>query len=329
MDGAVFRGRWHGPAHEVIGRVPRDSWERIMPKAISAAPAITASLGDSIINDLLDQLSYPFTLQLPSSRSTAGEEGELASEFSWAPDDGRAETAEDESDIGGAVLAAAVEGYLDAAGGGDVRNSSDREIYDLIAGRMGTSRAPDRDAVMAALEADRAAFAPALVDALARVSSVDIRWVKVTVVNRPSGSLGNPIRIGNLKLKVQAKVRVCVRVLGRRLCTDVTTPNVEFRAQEVRVALQTRGRQIWAVPSVKNIDLVVRVKFLGISFTFTIGVTGVVNGLLKNKSVMVFDAGALSFPLPTINRAFGVTAVEIPAGQGATTFNLTGAYTPI
>lgn len=300
-----------------------------MPEQMTAAPAITAGLGDSIINGLLDQLSYPFTVQLPSSRGVAEADGEVAAEFAWGGDAGRGEAVEDEADIGGAILAAAVQGYLEAAGGGDIQDPADRELYDLIASRVGTSLTATEDTVIAALEADSVAFVPALVDSLARVSSVDIRWVKVTVVDRPSGSLGNPIRIGNLRLKVQAKVRVCVRILGRRFCTDVTTPNVEFQAQELRVALQTHGLQIWAVPSIKNIDLVIRVRFLGISFTFTIGVTGVVNGLLRDKSVMVFDAGTLRFPLPTINRAFGVTAIEIPEGTGATTFNLSGAYTPL
>ncbi len=300
-----------------------------MPDTTTTAPAITAGLGDSIINGLLDQLSYPFTVQLPSSRAGAATEGEFAATHSWSPDDGRADAVEDEADIGGAILAGAIQGFLEAEAGGVAPDPSDRELYDLIAARVGTSRGSTEDMVVAALEADRAAFAPALANALARVASLDIRWVKVTVMNRPSGALGNPIRIGNLRLKVQAKVRVCVRVFGRNYCTDITSPNVEFQAQEVRVALQMRGLQIWAVPSIKNIDLVIRVRILGVSFTFTIGVTGVVNGLLKDKSVMVFDAGVLRFPLPSLNRAFAVTAVDIPAGAGATTFNLSGAYTPL
>ena len=299
-----------------------------MPDTLTSAPAITAGLGDTIINGLLDQLSYPFTVQLPSSRAGAPIEGEFASGHAWALDDGRADAIEDEADIGGAILAAAVKGYLEAQESG-APDPSDRELYDLIAARVGPSVAATEGSVMSALEADRAAFAPALADALARVASVSIRWVKVTVVRRPSAALGNPIRIGNLNLKVQAKVRVCVRIFGRNPCTDVTSPNVEFQAQEVRVDLQTRGLQIWAAPSIKNIDLVIRVRILGVSFTFMIGVTGVVNGMLRDKSVMVFDAAALRFPLPTLNRAFAVTAVEIPAATGATTVNLSGAYTPL
>lgn len=300
-----------------------------MPDLTTTAPAITAGLGDSIINGLLDQLSYPFTVQLPSSHGLSGSDGEFPAEFAWAPDDGRADPVEDEAGIGGAILAAAVQGYLAAEAGGAAPDPSDRELYDLIASRVGPSLMATEDAVMAALDADSAAFAPALAESLARVASVDLRWVKVTVVRRPSASLGNPIRIGNLNLKVQARIRVCVRVFGRNYCTDITSPNVEFQAQEVRVALQTRGLQIWAVPSIRNIDLVIRVRILGVSFTFTIGVTGVVNGMLRDKSVMVFDAAALRFPLPTLNRAFGVTAVEIPEATGATTFNLSGAYTPL
>lgn len=299
-----------------------------MPDTFTNAPAITAGLGDIIINGLLDQLSYPFTVQLPSSREGAPIEGELASGHVWAPDDGQVDAVEDETDIGGAILAAVVEGYLEAEKG-EAPDPSDRELYDLIASRVGSSLAATEASIMSALKADSAAFAPALADALARVASVSIRWVKVTVVRRPSAALGNPIRIGNLNLKVQAKARVCVRIFGRRICTDVTSPNVEFQTQEVRVDLQTRGLQIWAVPSIKNIDLVIRIRILGVSFTFTIGVTGVVNGLLKDKSVMVFDAAVLRFPLPTLNRAFAVTAVDIPGGSDATTVNLSGAYTPL
>lgn len=299
-----------------------------MTDTLTNAPAITAGLGDIIINGLLDQLSYPFKVQLPSGGAGAPLEGEFAAEHAWAPDDGSADAVEDEADIGGAILAAAVQGYLDAEEGG-APDPSDRELYDLIASRMGPSLAATEDSVMAALEADSAAFAPALAESLARIASVSIRWVKVTVVRRPSAALGNPIRIGNLNLKVQAKVRVCVRIFGRNVCTDVTSPNVEFQAQEVRVDLQTSGLQIWAVPSIKNIDLVIRVRILGVRFTFTIGVTGVVNGLLRDKSVMVFDAAALRFPLPTLGRAFAVTAVDIPGGSGATTVNLSGAYTPL
>lgn len=296
--------------------------------ALTTAPAITAGLGDIIINGLLDQLTYPFTVQLPSSRDGAPAEGEFASAHVWASDDGRADAVEDEADIGGAILAAAVQGYLEADEGG-APDPSDRELYDLIASRVGSTRASSEDAVMAALEADSAAFAPALADALARVASVSIRWVKVTVVQRPSASLGNPVRIGHLRLKVQAKVRACVRIFGRNVCTDVTSPNVEFQAREVRVDLQTRGLQIWAVPSIRDIDLVIRVRILGVSFTFTIGVTGVVNGLLRDKSAMVFDGAALRFPLPTLRRVFAVTAVEVPAASGATTVNLSGSYTPL
>lgn len=299
-----------------------------MPDTLTNAPAITAGLGDIVINGLLDQLSYPFTVRLPSSRDGAPFEGEFAAGYAWAPDDGRAAAVEDEADIGGAILAAAVEGYLEAEQGG-APDPSDRELYDLIASRVGPSLAATESSVMSALEADSAAFAPALADALARVASVSIRWVKVTVVRRPSAELGNPIRIGNLNLKVQAKVRVCVRIFGRNYCRDVTTPDFEFQAQELRVDLQTHGLQIWAVPSIKNIDLVIRVRILGISFTFTIGVTGVINSLLRDKSVMVFDAAALRFPLPTLGRTFTVTAVEIPGGSGATTVNLAGAYTPL
>ena len=299
-----------------------------MPDTLTSAPAITAAIGDIVINGLLDQLSYPFTVQLPSNRAGAPIEGEFPSGHAWALDDGRADAIEDEADIGGAILAAAVKGYLEAEDSG-APDPSDRELYDLIASRVGPSLAATEGSVMSALEADGAAFAPALAATLARVASVTIRWVKVTVVRRPSAALGNPIRIGNLNLKVQAKVRVCVRIFGRNLCTDVTSPNVEFQAQEVRVDLQMRGLQIWAVPSIKNIDLVIRVRILGVSFTFTIGVTGVVNGMLGDKSVMVFDAAALRFPLPTLNRAFAVTAVEIPAATGATTVNLSGAYTPL
>ncbi len=299
-----------------------------MPDTLTNAPAITAGLGDIIINGLLDQLSYPFTVQLPSSREGAPIEGELASGHAWAPDDGQVDAVEDETDIGGTILAAVVEGYLEAEKG-EAPDPSDRELYDLIASRVGPSLAATEASIMSALKADSAAFAPALADALARVASVSIRWVKVTVVRRPSAALGNPIRIGNLNLKVQARARVCVRIFGRRFCTDVTSPNVEFQAQEVRVDLQTRGLQIWAVPSIKNIDLVIRIRILGVSFTFTIGVTGVVNGQLRDKSVMVFDAAALRFPLPTLNRAFAVTAVDIPGGSDATTVNLSGAYTPL
>ena len=299
-----------------------------MPDTLANAPAITAGLGDIIINGLLDQLSYPFTVQLPSSREGVPFEGEFASGHAWAPDDGQVDAVEDEADIGGAILAAAVEGYLEAEKG-EAPDPSDRELYDLIASRVGPSLAATEASVMSALKADGAAFAPALADALARVASVSIRWVKVTVVRRPSAALGNPIRIGNLNLKVQARVRVCVRIFGRNVCTDVTSPNVEFQAQEVRVDLQTRGLQIWAVPSIKNIDLVIRIRILTASFTFTIGVTGVVNGLLRDKSAMVFDAAALRFPLPTLNRAFAVTAIDIPGGSGATTVNLSGAYTPL
>lgn len=299
-----------------------------MTDTLTSAPAISAGLGDAIINGLLDQLSYPFTVQLPSSRDGAPAEGEFATVHDWAPDDGRADAVADEADIGAAIVAAAVQGYLEAEAG-DAPDPSDRELYDLIAARAGSSRAATEDAVMAALEADSAAFAPALADALARVASVSIRWVKVTVVQRPSASLGNPVRVGSLRLKVQAKARVCVRVLGRNMCTDVTSPNVEFQAQELRIDLQTRGLQIWAVPSIRNIDLVIRVRILGASFTFTIGVTGVVNGLLKDKSAKVFDAAALRFPLPTLKRAFAVTGVEVPAANGATTVNMAGAYTPL
>lgn len=299
-----------------------------MPDLMTTAPAITAGLGDSIINGLLDQLSYPFTVQLPSSRGGTPLEGDFPAEQVWSPDDSRADAAEDDGDIGGAILAAAVQGYLEADANG-APDPEDRELYDLIASRMGASRASTAEAVMAALEADSAGFAPALAASLARVASVSIRWVKVTVVQRPSASLGNPIRIGNLRLKVQAKARVCVRIFGRNACTDVTTPNVEFQAREVRVDLQTRGLQIWAVPSIKDIDLVIRVRILGVSFTFTIGVTGVVNRLLRDQSAMVFDATALRFPLPTLGRAFAVTAVEIPGAAGATTVNLSGAYTPL
>ncbi|ADL01385.1 hypothetical protein [Brevundimonas subvibrioides] len=299
-----------------------------MRDTLKSAPAITAAVGDIVINDLLDQLPYPFTVQLPSSRDGAPSEGDFPSEYAWALDDGRTDAVEDEADIGRAILVAAIKGYLEADQVG-APDPSDRELYDLIAARVGQSPGRTESSVMSALEADSAAFARAFADALARVASVSIQWVKVTVVRRPLATLGNPLRIGNLNLKVQAKVRACIRIFGRRICTDVTSPNVEFQAQEVRIDLQTRGLQIWAVPSIKNIDLVIRVRILGVSFTFTIGVTGVVNGLLKDRSVMVFDATTLRFPLPTLNRAFAVTAVEVPATTGATTVNLSGTYTPL
>jgi hypothetical protein len=289
---------------------------------------ITASVDSSIVTDLLGRLTYPFQIDLDGDRIDPGED--RVAESRWGPD---AQDATDEDEaFGEGLLDEALQGYLEFRDGASREDPADDEIYRIIEEAVGNPPKPPATVaeVRAILSASRGDFVQKFVAALQTAKrGVEIDWIKIIVVKEPGAELGNPIRIKNLTLKVQARARLCVRLFGKDRCINATTPKVEFQAHEVRVALDKRGEQIWAVPSVKDLDLVIRVRILGIKFTFTIGVTKVTNRFLRSKSTMIFDAQTLAFPLPTFKLAFSIRDITIPSSSTATTIALDGEYTKI
>jgi hypothetical protein len=139
----------------------------------------------------------------------------------------------------------------------------------------------------------------ALVNVITKATvSVDIDWIKVEA-EKPVLRLGNPISLSSMVCKVQARIRACIRVLGKKICVSLTTPRMRLEGREANLALSSQGAITFAQAQFKDLDFVIKIKIWKWSFEIRIGITSLVNKQLRKQGpLQILDLSPLEQPVP-------------------------------
>jgi hypothetical protein len=155
---------------------------------------------------------------------------------------------------------------------------------------------------------------------LGKAVSVEVLWVKFEA-SKPTLTLGNPIRLSNVVVYVQAKIEACIKILGKKFCVRVTSPRVRIEGRQATIALASRGAVVVGTPRFDDVDIVIRVKIWKFTYNIRVGITGIVNAQLQKQGpVKVLDLSALEQDVPYSNKKLHVDAIDVfqdPVGMRA------------
>jgi hypothetical protein len=150
---------------------------------------------------------------------------------------------------------------------------------------------------------------------LFKTSAVDIniQWVRLEI-EKPSLRLQNPIALERIVLKIQVQVKACVKIFGRRVCVTATSPNVRIEGRQALLKLFGQGSKILATPEFRDIDIVIKIKILGLSFDVRIGITTLINGQLQGQApILIMDLSTFEQPVPFSNKRLRITGFDFPS----------------
>lgn len=316
---------------------------------------IVAALGTTLAQGLFSSLDYPFRHRLDSDRMTSSD-GETNLDFEIDPSPSHEEVVS-----GDDLLLASIEAFVAVipyAPGGRVSELGEveRRLYELFSPYLADTRVGTGDAraetggarpvlQMSGSEIQRGqrggSVTQAILEAVEKSDDFGERfaefarsgpyfridWVELELSEEPKASLGNPIRLQGLKVAVRAKGKACVRVLGKEFCTpSITTRWLRAEAAELRVLLESRGLQVYGLPSASNVDITITLKIFKWTYTVRIGITTHVNRALAKQRPLLFDASVLRLPVPALGRTYAPTRVATPQGADATTVEIDGRW---
>lgn len=81
---------------------------------------------------------------------------------------------------------------------------------------------------------------------------VMVRSLSVIVPTAPELSLGNPVELSNVALRVKAQLKIGVRILGKWRWRDTTTPWVDLEGRKATLMLDALNSQVVAVPELQD-----------------------------------------------------------------------------
>lgn len=295
-------------------------------------PDISASVGSSLVTGLLASLNYPFVLRF-EDRAFIEEARATDVDVKIGERQPSAEPDLDALERGDLFLDTAIEAYVRAVSksGGTEGGEEFALLKTLFEGFEIDRARPEEESrrkLHADIEAgDQEVFSKRFGEYL-RGIKFSVRWVEVEVSARPDSTLGNPIRVQNLRLKVRAKVEACIKVFGKKYCATATSPWMTLEGREAAVELLESGLRVRAEARVSDIDIVIRIKIWKWHYDIRIGVTGIVNGFLSKQAPTVLDLSKMELPIPRLGRIYRPQAVDVPAHASTTTINIDGSFSP-
>jgi hypothetical protein len=241
---------------------------------------------------LVDAIDFPLQLQIPPGRSSAGlGEAELTITAGDGPlgDDEMPEISGPFEAFIGDMAKRAMDGTLDARTG----NAEQLAALKVI----GKTLAQKGEGALYAKGADEVKKALGVLITKASVS-FEVQWVKVQM-DRPTVLMANPITASKIGVYVQARVKACIRIFGRRVCVTVTSPRIRLEARAATLSLSGAGPRVMAQPAFKDLDIVIRIRIWKWTFSIRIGITGLVNEQLRRQGpILVADLAALEQDIP-------------------------------
>ena len=277
---------------------------------------IDVVVADVLAQKVLDAVDFPISIKIPSQKTEAEDMALGESEVVVTSVEPKAAVV----DI--PELSAALENaILDVAkqvrdGSIDLKDEDPEKIkaLKLIAATIPGPGKEETDIIINASEEVGKAIG-ILLDKTA--VSVDVLWVKVEV-SKPKLKLGNPIVLSGMACKVQAKIQACIRVLGKRFCIKVTTPQIQLEARELALTLTNVGPVTYALPKFTDLDIVIKIKIFKWYFTIRIGITSVVNEQLRKEGpIKLLDLSYLEQTVPYSLKNIKVKNTEyVGSGSG-------------
>jgi len=212
-----------------------------------------------------------------------------------------------------------VEFYEDAIPNATVPvGEKSKKIVDLVADDFGDDEKGIGDIfrkVRNAIVGAGKAIAGKVKRLIKKLISFEVVSTKVEILRKPEFVLGNPISTRKLFIHFRAVIRICVRII-RRKCKDFAV-NLQFEVGSLRLNLSVVGKKVVARPTFKDFDLVLTFSLFGIKVKIKIGLTGIVNGKIKNVVIPVLDLSALEKTFEKASRPLQVTHIDISADGSA------------
>jgi hypothetical protein len=143
--------------------------------------------------------------------------------------------------------------------------------------------------------------------------SADVEWVKVEI-DKPNLTLSNPILLTGMTFHVQARVKACIKILGKKFCATVTSPRIRLEAREGRLELGSSSAKVTALPQFKDLDIVLKIRIWKWTVKVKVGITSLVNKQLKKQGpIQLLDLSAFEQPIPYSSKRVSFDSFEFPA----------------
>jgi len=285
-------------------------------EAGSAAGDVGVLVATALARRVVDAIDFPVLIRIPSPR-TEGEGaepmGEAELEFFRA--DTSPESEELELSEVNEAFANGISEMVQRVREGTIDESSVDPAQ--LAAMRTLVKATDASGDKAAFyKADPEEIDRALSELVSRRwVSVEVEWVKVEV-GKPDITLANPILLSGMSFRVQARVKGCIKVLGKKYCASVTSPWVRLEARQGRLELMADGPRIKALPQLRDLDIVVKIRIWKWTIKVRVGITSLVNKQLKKQGpILLLDLSALEQPVPFSSKKLRIDAFDFPSDQ--------------
>jgi hypothetical protein len=145
-----------------------------------------------------------------------------------------------------------------------------------------------------------------------RGPSVDVKWIKLDVTERPTLTLGNPVSLAHIVVHVQARIEACIKVLGKKFCASATSPRVRIEGREALIDLTNRGALVNGTPRFKDVDIVIRIKLWKWTYDIRVGVTGRINDQLRKAGpIKLIDLSAMEQNVPYSSSKIQIESIAV------------------
>lgn len=320
-------------------------------------------------NKLLGSVRYPFIMNLDSRAISGTQDDEVTHAYPWEPDkssDTLTKSDVDVADYGEnlgelfakltlAILAEGRNGKRDDSGdeymqfaGETLRgitavlpDGTEKPLLELTPDEAMQFYAKDPDtekALRGLWDKIKKAFKeawPTIWDAakswVKRHLKIETKDAQLKIRSQPEAVVGSPVELRNLDFDVRIKFRGCVKFLGKWYCSDwVQIPWIHLTAAAVYYDLTTSGVKVLGRPRVSNLDIVVTLKFFGKTYEIKIGITGIVNGDLKDSPPdEIFDASTLAVEIASFKKRFYPQTVHVFDGEDYFNIGIEGEFQPL
>jgi hypothetical protein len=269
---------------------------------------VTVTVTSPLAQLVLDAIDFPVLLQVPSSKIDGlGEPTiQVNSSDSHRPED---EVPELSDAFERAILEMAKrarDGAIDESAG----SKDELKALQTLASVIGDK--DNQDAPIYESTTDEIKEALSVI-VTAKSVSVDVEWVKIEV-EKPHIKLGNPIVLSDISVRVQARIKACISIFGKKYCIHVTTPRVHLEARNAFLQLLAQGPIVSALPHFEDLDIVISIKIWKWTFTIRIGITGIVNNQLKKQGpIALIDLSAFEQGIPFSSKKLKISDLRFPA----------------
>lgn len=149
----------------------------------------------------------------------------------------------------------------------------------------------------------------ALLLPIKKTISIELVWVKMEI-DKPGFTLGDPILIEDMVVRIQVKFRAGMKISGKGLLKTFTTELITLQARQLKLVLQTKGAKVNVLPSFTDVDVVLKFSMLGLTFTTKPGITSIINKQLHKQGPMeIMDLSSFEKQIPFSRSKLGVDSV--------------------